>query len=96
VIEAEKVSGEIAKSVKGCADLEPLITEQVARVTATDLTTEREAAKAWSSFVGQVAKKKPFDDGNVKKAESLAKKYSGTKNGERAARMAELSKIKQT
>jgi hypothetical protein len=94
VTEAEKLGDELTKGVKGCADLEPLIATQVARLTSTELTNEREAAKAWSSFVDQVAKKKPFDDGNVKRAESLGKKYAGTKNGERAAHLAELAKVK--
>jgi hypothetical protein len=96
VIEAEKMGKDLAKDVKGNADLEPLVAAESARLESTELSDEREAAKAWASFVGQVAKKKPFDDGNVKKAESLGKKYASTKSGARAARMAELSKIKHS
>jgi hypothetical protein len=92
--DADKLGAELAKSVKGTAELEALVSAQTARLAAPDMAAEREAEKAWSSFVNQIAKKKPFDPANVKKAESLDKKYSGTKAGGRAARLAELAKVK--
>jgi hypothetical protein len=94
LIEAGKLTDELTKAVKGDADLEPLVAAEAARIGSTELTDEREASKALASFIGQVAKKKPFDANNVKKAESLAKKYSGTKAGARAAHFVELAKVK--
>jgi hypothetical protein len=44
--------------------------------------------------VSQNAKKKPFDAAIVQKVEALAKKYAGTKNGERASHLADLAKVK--
>jgi hypothetical protein len=94
LIEAEKMAGDLAKGVKGNADLEKLVADQSARISAPDMATEKEAEKAVANFVKEIAKKKPFDAANVKKAESLDKKYPGTKAGSRAAHFAELSKVK--
>jgi hypothetical protein len=44
--------------------------------------------------VGQVARKKPFDASNVRKAEGLAKKFAGTKSGERLERFVTLADVK--
>ena len=94
LMEADKLTDDLAKDVKGSTDLEPLVAAEVARIEAPEMEAEREASKALASLVGQIAKKKPFDAANVKKVEALAKKHSGTKSGERAAHIAELSKVK--
>jgi hypothetical protein len=94
ISEAEKLSGDLTRGVKGCAELEPLAAAEATRVSATELANEREAAKAWASFVSQNAKKKPFDPAIVQKVEALAKKFAGTKNGERASHLADLAKVK--
>ena len=54
---------------------------------------ERDADKAFDSFTNDVAKKKPFEPGSVKRAEGLAKKHAGTKNGKRFERFVALAKI---
>lgn len=92
--DADKMAGDLAKGVKGSADLEKLVADQVARINAPDMATEKEAEKAVANFVKEIAKKKPFDAANVKKAESLDKKFPNTKAGSRAAHFAELSKVK--
>jgi hypothetical protein len=94
VSDAEKMAGDLTKAVKGNADLEKLVADQSARIKAPDMAAEKEAEKAVANFVKEIAKKKPFDPANVKKAESLDKKYSGTKAGGRAAHIAELAKVK--
>ena len=92
--DADKLAGELAKGVKGTADLEKDVAAQITRMAAPDMAAEKEAEKAVANFVKEIAKKKPFDPANVKKAESLDKKYPGTKAGGRAAHIAELSKVK--
>jgi len=92
--EAEKHLEKLGKDVKGAAELETLVTAEVTRLNDPALAAERDAAKAVSTFFGQVAKKKPFDAPNVQKAESLAEKHTGTKSAERASRFAALSKVR--
>jgi hypothetical protein len=92
--EAENLANELGKSVKGNADLTLLVVGQITRMAAPDMAAEKEAEKAVASFIKDIVKKKPFDPANVKKAESLDKKYSGTKSGARAAHIAELAKVK--
>lgn len=93
LIDAEARLGQLAKDVKGLADLEAKVTAESARLAEPTRATEREAAKSWSSFVATVSQKKPFEAANVKKAEGLAEKYAGTKTAERATRFTTLSKI---
>jgi hypothetical protein len=90
---AEKLLGALEKGVKGHAELEAKVAEQKAALAAPALASEREADKAFASFVAKIAREKPFDPGNVKKAEALASKYKGTKSAERAERFVALSKI---
>jgi len=94
VAEAEKLVESLEKGVGAHADLAPKIAEQKARLTSADLTNEREADKAFAFFVKGVAKEKPFEDANVKKAQSIATKYAGTKTAARAERFVALSKVK--
>lgn len=94
LVEAENHLGKLAKDVKGSADLEALVNAEVSRLAEPERAAERDAARSVASFFGQVAKKKPFDGPNVQKAESLAEKHAGTKSAERAARFAELSKVR--
>lgn len=54
---------------------------------------EREADKAFTSFVSKVTKEKPFEENNVKKAQSIAIKFPGTKTAARAERFVALSKV---
>ncbi len=91
--EADELISALSNACKGSAELAPKVAVLATKLASPELAAEREAAKAWSSFVGKVAKDKPFDGGNVKKAEALAEKHKGTKNGARAAHFAELSKI---
>jgi hypothetical protein len=86
--DAEKMAGDLSKGVKGNADLEKLVADQMTRINSPDMATEKEAEKAIANFVKEIAKKKPFDPANVKKAESL------DKAGGRAAHIAELAKVK--
>jgi len=91
---AEKQLEALEKGVKGDAELAPKIAEQKTRLTSTELAQEREADKAFSSFVADVAKKKPFEEANVKRAQQIATKHKGTKAAVRAERFVTLSKIK--
>jgi len=91
--EADELLGALQKSCKGVVELAPKVADAATKLATPELAAEREAAKAWASFAAKVAKDKPFDGGNVKKAESLAEKHKGTKNGARAAHFVELSKI---
>lgn len=91
--EADELVGALQKSCKAVAELAPKVAAVATKLAAPELATEREAAKAWASFSAKVAKDKPFDGGNVKKAEGLAEKHKGTRNGARAAHFVELSKI---
>jgi len=90
---AEKLLGALEKSVKSHADLTAKVAEQQARLAAGELAHEREADKAYTAFVSTVAKQKPFEDANVKKAQSIATKYPGTKTAARAEHFVELSKV---
>jgi len=94
LIDADSRVAQLAKDVKGVAELETKLAAETARLAEPERAAEREAAKSWSTFVTAVAKKKPFEAANVKKAEALAEKYSGTKTAERAARFGTLSKLK--
>ena len=94
VVEAEKHFEKLGKDVKGAAELETSVSAEAARLNDPALAAERDAAKAVSTFFGQIAKKKPFDGPNVQKAESLAEKHAGTKSAERAAHFAALSKVR--
>jgi hypothetical protein len=71
-----------------------MIAEQKSRLASTELAQEREADKAFASFVADVAKKKPFEDANVKRAEQIATRHKGTKAAARAERFVALSKVK--
>lgn len=94
VAQGEKLIDSLAKACKGDAELAAKVAELSTKLASPELAAEREAAKAWSSFVAKIAKEKPFDEGNVKKAQGLADKHKGTKNGERAARFVALAKVK--
>jgi len=91
--EAGELVDALRKSCKGVAELAARVSDAAAKLAAPELAAEREASKAWASFVAKIAKEKPFDGGNVKKAENIASKHEGTKNGARAAHFVELSKI---
>lgn len=90
---AEELCDELAKSVAGATELEAQVAAQKARLEAPELAAERQAAKALAAHFAQVAKKKPFDDASVQKAESIAKKHAGTKTAERAAHFVAISKL---
>lgn len=94
VAEAQSLLGDLAKGVKGVAELEEKVWAETAGLAAPEMEKEREAAKAWSVFVNAVAKKKPFEPANVKKAEGLSERFSGTKSAERAKRFVDLAQIK--
>ncbi len=91
---AEKSLGALEKSVKGNAELAGKVAEQKSRFDTAELNDEREADKAFSAFVATCAKEKPFEPGNVKKAESIANKFKSTKTAQRIERFVALSKIK--
>ena len=93
VSEAEKLLVALEGGVQTQAELAPKIAEQKGRLAASELAEEREADKAFASFVAKVAKEKPFEDGNVKRAQQIAAKYKGTKTAARAERFVALSKI---
>jgi hypothetical protein len=93
-VEAEEHLAQLAKGAKGAADLEAEVAAEVARLAEPSRADEREASKAYDTFVGQVARKKPFDASNVRKAEGLAKKFAGTKSGERLERFVTLADVK--
>ena len=94
ISDAEKLLESLEKSVKEHAELSPKIAEQKARLASTELAQEREADQAFSRFVADVAKKKPFEDANVKRAQQIATKHKGTKAAVRAERFVALSKVK--
>jgi hypothetical protein len=93
VSSAEKLLGALAVAAKSQPDLASKVSEQQARLSAADLSKEREADKAFTGFVSKVAKDKPFEPGNVQTAQSIAKKFAGTKTAERAERFVALSKV---
>jgi len=88
--EAATLLAALEKEFKGQAEL----ASERKRLEDPALKEEREAAKAWELFEGRVAKAKPFDSANVQKAQSLAKKFAGTKTALRAERFVRLSQIK--
>lgn len=90
---AEKVLGALEKGVKSHAELTAKVAEQQARLAAGEIADEREADKAFTGFVSKVAKEKPFEEGNVKKAQAIASKFRGTKTAARAERFVALSKV---
>lgn len=94
IANAEKLLETLEKGVKEHAELGPMIAEQKTRLESSELAQEREADKAFTSFVADVAKKKPFEDANVKRAEQIATKHKGTKAAARAERFVTLSKVK--
>jgi hypothetical protein len=91
--DADKLVGALEKLVGSHAELAPKVAEQKARLASGDLAAEREADKAFTGLTSKVAKEKPFEDGNVKKAQAIAKKYPGTKTAGRVERFVALSKI---
>ncbi len=93
VAEADKAITALEKSVQTHADLAPKVAEQRKRLADPELANEREADKAFTGFVAKVAKEKPFEDANVKKAQAIAAKYPGTKTAARVERFVALSKV---
>lgn len=93
VVAADELVTKLEKSVKADAELAPKVAEQKSKLAAADLEKEREADKAYSTFTADVAKKKPFDPGNAKRAESMAKKFADTKAGKRFERFVAISKV---
>jgi hypothetical protein len=95
VDEGTELLTKLGKAVKGCADFDDAVAKELARVAAPDkgFAHEVEAAKALGAVRQRMLKDKPFDDGNVKALARVADKYKGTKAGERAAHLVELSKV---
>ncbi|MBK7878772.1 MAG: hypothetical protein IPJ77_24195 [Planctomycetes bacterium] len=93
VVAADALAAKLEKSTKGAVDLATKVAELKTKLASPELAAERDADKAFASFTNDVAKKKPFEPGNVKRAESLAKKHEGTKNGKRFERFVALAKI---
>jgi hypothetical protein len=91
---AEKRVGDLEKSVKGHAELSSKVAEQKSRLDTPELKEEREAEKAFAAFVAKIAKEKPFEPGNVKKAEAFVARDKAPKTAERAERFVTLSKVK--
>lgn len=90
---AEKILGALERSVKPNAELATKVAEAQARLASSELANEREADKAFTSFVSRVAKEKPFEASNVKTAQTIASKFPGTKTAARAERFVALSKV---
>ena len=85
----------LAKSVKGCAELEPKVGTEESRLATSDkaMLAEIEADKALAALQQKMFKDKPFEDANVKALAKLAEKHSGTKAGARAARLVKLAQL---
>lgn len=94
VAEAEKLLGALDKVAKANPEIAEKLATQTARLATPEMAQERDAGKAFANFVGKIAKEKPFEEGNVKKAASIAEKFKGTKTAERAARFVALAKVK--
>ena len=94
LVQADALVTQLEKDTKGVPDLAANVAELTQALASDAAKTEREAAKALASLHDKIAKEKPFDEGNVKKAKAIAEKFKGTKSGERAQRFVELSKIK--
>ena len=92
--EGEKLLNSLAGQVKADATLASAHSDQKSRLATPEMAKEREADKALTSLVGKIAKEKPFEPGNVKKAQSLAEKHSGTRAAERASRLVALAQVK--
>jgi hypothetical protein len=90
---AEEFLEALEKGVKSHAELAAKVAEQQTRLAASDLANEREADKAFTSLTSKVAKEKPFEENNVKKAQAIASKFPGTKTAARAERFVSLSKV---
>lgn len=87
-----KADAEVAAlkiSVKGLADLETKLGEHATRLTSEELKPAREAAKALDNVLGKV-NEKGIEDKTAKDLKKLAEKFTGTKPGERASRLARL------
>lgn len=93
ITEADALVAKLDKGVKGNADLNVQVVELKTKLAAADVAGERDADKAWDGFVSDIAKKKPFEPGNAKRAESLAGKFKGTRAAARFERFVALSKI---
>lgn len=91
---AEKLLGAIEKAVKGNAELVAKTAVLRTQLASDELEKERDADKAFSSFAAKIAKEKPFEPANVKKAQSIATTYKGTKTAERAERFVTLAGVK--
>lgn len=89
---AEDLGAALAKSLKG-HELATSVQEQLTRVASPEMANEREADKLYTSLAQRAAKEKPFDAGNVRKAESIVAKFSGTRSAARAERFVALSKV---
>ncbi len=76
-------------AVKGLAELESKLAEFSTKLAAEDLKLAREAAKSLETLLAKV-NEKGVDDKTTKDLKKLAEKYTGTKPGERAARLAKL------
>lgn len=92
--DAEALLGKLQKSLKGVADLAPKLDEAAKALADESAKAEREASSALAKLFSKIAKEKPFEEGNVKKAEGIAEKYKGTKAAARAERFVALSKVK--
>jgi hypothetical protein len=76
-------------AVKGLPDLESKLAELATRLAGDELKAAREAAKSLDNLLGKV-NEKGVEDKTGKELKKLAEKYSGTKPGERAARLSRL------
>jgi hypothetical protein len=76
-------------AIKGLPDLETKVAELATRLASAELKTQREAAKSLDNLLGKV-NDKGVDEKIAKDLKKLAGKYTGTKPGERAARLARL------
>jgi hypothetical protein len=87
--------GTLNRSVKGCADLEPAVKTELARLTLPDETLVRqaEASKALAALEKKMLADEPFEDANVRALTKPAEKHAGTKAAARAARLAQLARI---
>jgi hypothetical protein len=94
VAEANSLVTTLEKATKADATLSKEVAEQRTRLSDPALAKEAEAGGAFANLTEKMAKDKPFDPSNIKKLESLAEKYKGTKTAERASHLASLSKIK--
>jgi len=103
IAECDKIGGDEAAAAR--AEFVKGTTQRVARAEwLLDNGYVAEAEKLVSDLAkgtqgvadleSAVAKKKPFEPANVKKAAALADKFAGTKTAERARRFADLAAVK--